>query len=87
MTSHDWIPAFVGMTAVYNGWFNIVRVSAKRYILLGGVVGACVAIAFSAALWFQFDAAGTEIVVITSLPMCTVLGAGLGWVWWKILGR
>ncbi len=61
--------------------------SAKRYILLGAVVGAGVAIAFSLALWFQFDAAGTEEVVIASLPVCAVLGALFGWVWWRMLGR
>ncbi len=61
--------------------------SANRYILLGGIVGACVAIAFSLALWFQFDAAGTEVVVIASLPVCTVLGAVFGWIWWRKFGR
>ncbi len=66
---------------------NIETVNAKRYILLGGVVGACVAIAFNAALWFQFDAAGTEVVVIASLPVCTALGAGLGWFWWRLFAR
>ncbi|MXX92955.1 MAG: hypothetical protein F4Y63_05810 [Chloroflexi bacterium] len=61
--------------------------SAKRYILLGGVVGASVAIAFSLALWFQFDTAGTEVVVIASLPICAVLGALFGLAWWRILDR
>ena len=70
-----------------RGSFNIDRMSVKRYIFLGGVVGACVAIAFSLALWFQFDAAGTEVVVIVSLPICALLGALFGWVWWRILGR
>ena len=45
------------------------------------------AIAFSLALWFQFDAAGTEVIVIASLPVCAVLGALFGWVWWRMLGR
>ncbi|MCY4475656.1 MAG: hypothetical protein OXC83_09525 [Chloroflexi bacterium] len=70
-----------------NGWINIDEVSAKRYILLGAVVGACVAIGFSLALWFQFDAAGTEVIVIASLPACVVLGALFGWIWWRMLGR
>ena len=87
MVSHNWIPAFGGMTGVYRGSFNIDRMSAKRYIFLGGVVGACVAIAFSLALWFQFDAAGTEVVVIASLPICALFGALFGWMWWRILGR
>lgn len=59
---------------------------AKRYILLGGVVGACVAIAFNLALWFQFDAAGTEVVIVASLPICAAFGALFGWVWWRMLG-
>ena len=80
-------PTFAKRNCTGQGWFNIDRVSAKRYILLGGVVGACVAIAFSLALWFQFDAAGTEVVVIASLPVCAVLGALFGWVWWRMLGR
>ena len=45
------------------------------------------AVAFSLALWFQFEAAGTEVVIIASLPICAVLGALFGWVWWRILGR
>ena len=45
------------------------------------------AIAFSLALWFQFDAAGTEVVVIYSLPICAVLGALFGWIWWRMLDR
>ena len=35
------------------------------------------AIAFSLALWFQFDAAGTEVVVIASLPICAVFGSAV----------
>ena len=69
-----------------RGSFNIDQVSAKLYILLGGVVGTCVAISFSLALWFQFDAAGTEVVVIASLPICAIVGALFGWVWWRMLG-
>ena len=82
-------PTFAKRNCTGQGraWFNIDRVSAKRYILLGGVVGAFVAIAFSLALWFQFDAAGTELVVIASLPVCALLGALFGWVWWRMLGR
>ena len=45
------------------------------------------AIAFGLALWFQFDAAGTEVVVIASLPLCAALGAGFGWLWWRMLDR
>ena len=69
------------------GSLNIDRVSAKGYVLLGLVVGVCVAIAFGLALWFQFDAAGTEVVVIYSLPICAVLGALFGWIWWRMLDR
>ena len=70
-----------------RGSINIERVSAKLYILLGGVVGACVAIGFAAVLWFQFEAGGTEVVVIALLPICAVIGAGIGWAWWRVLGR
>ena len=70
-----------------RGTFNIDRVDAKMYILLGGVVGACVAIAFSLALWFQFEAAGTEVVILASLPICTLMGALFGWVWWRWVAR
>ena len=80
-------PAFAGMTRGCNRSINIERVNAKLYILLGGLVGSCVAIGFAAVLWFQFDAAGTEVVVIASLPICAAIGAGIGWAWWRILGR
>ncbi|MYA59766.1 MAG: hypothetical protein F4X40_04310 [Chloroflexi bacterium] len=61
--------------------------SAKLYIFLGAFVGACVAIGFAAVLWFQFEAAGTEVVVIASVPICAAIGAVIGWVWWRVLGR
>ena len=60
---------------------------AKQYILLGGVVGACAAIAFAAVLWLQFEVAGTEVVVVASLPICIALGALFGWIWWRMLDR
>ena len=61
--------------------------NAKLYILLGAVVGACVVVGFAAVLLFQFEAAGTEVVVLASLPIGAALGAGIGWAWWRILGR
>ena len=75
------------MTKGYDGSINIEPVSAKLYILLGGIVGVCVAIGFAAVLWFQFEAAGTEVVVIASLPICAAIGALIGWAWWRVLGR
>lgn len=74
---------------IVQGRHSIIidRVSAKLYMLLGGVIGVCVAIGFAAALWFQFDAAGTEVLVIASLPICAAIGAGIGWAWWRVLGR
>ena len=61
--------------------------NAKLYVLLGAVVGACVVVGFAAVLLFQFEAAGTEVVVLASLPIGAVLGALFGWVWWRMLDR
>ena len=80
-------PTFAKRNCTGRGSFNIDRVNAKRYILLGGVVGACVAIAFSLVLWLQFEAAGTEVVVIALIPVCAALGALFGLVWWRMVVR
>ncbi len=45
------------------------------------------AIGFAVVLLFQFEAAGTEVVIVASLPICVAMGAGMGWAWWRILGR
>ena len=63
--------------------FNIELVNVKRHILLGGVVGACVAIAFSLVLMLQFDAALEIGFMAVTIPVCAVLGGVFGWVWWR----
>ena len=94
LTPHNWMdvpsaeaPASAGMTSWGGGSINIERVSANRHIVWGCVVGVCAAIAFNALLWIQFDAEVSITFLAVSAPICAVVGAGLGWAWWRILGR
>ena len=66
---------------------NIDSMGAGRHILLGGIVGACVAVAFSLVLALQFDAALEPVFIAVTLPACALLGSGFGWVWWRWFAR
>jgi len=62
-------------------------VSSRRHILWGAIVGALTAAAFNAILTFQFDTALTLGFWAAAIPICAVLGAGAGWLWWRTLDR
>lgn len=64
-----------------------MRVSFKRHIVWGVIVGVMTAIAYNLVLWFQFDAEVSIAFLVASLPICAAVGAIVGWAWWQVIDR